>query len=133
MTTAYLVDTSAWVAWFRDAEGADALDVLAGEPERLVTTELVLMEIRAGARDSELARIEYLLGALPDAPLLPRLDCGVAADLYRTARRSGLTIRSQIDCMIAAVALRTGLTVLHRDADYEHLAAVSGRLDQRRL
>lgn len=133
MTAAYLVDTSAWVAWFRDADGADALDVLADQPERLVTTELVLMEIRAGARDSELARIDYFLGALPAAPLRPELDCGVAADLYRTARRSGLTIRSQIDCMIAAVALRADLTVLHRDADYEHLSTVTHRLRQQQL
>lgn len=133
MTAAYLVDTSAWVAWFRDAEGADVLDVLADEPGRLVTTELVLMEIRAGMRDSELARTEYILGALSSAPLRPELDCSVAADLYRTARRSGLTIRSQIDCMIAAVALRADLTVLHRDADYERLSTVSRRLDQRRL
>lgn len=131
--TAYLVDTSAWVAWFRDAARVDALDALADDPGRLVTTELVLMEIRAGARDSELARIEYLLGILPSTPLRPDIDCSVAADLHRTARRSGLTIRSQIECMIAAVALRAEITVLHRDTDYGQLSTVTGRLSQQRL
>jgi len=50
--------------------------------------------------------------------------------LYRAARRQGLTVRSSVDCLIAACALRNGLTVLHRDRDYPLLAKVSG-LQQR--
>ena len=53
-----------------------------------------------------------------------------AVDLYRTARRRGITVRSSIDCLIAASALRHDLEVLHRDRDYAALASVS-RLRQR--
>lgn len=48
-----------------------------------------------------------------------------AVDLYRRARRLGLTVRSSVDCLIAACALRHGLTVLHCDRDYDLLARVS--------
>ena len=48
-----------------------------------------------------------------------------AVDLYRTARKNGLTVRSSVDCLIAACALRHGIEVLHRDRDYGHLARVS--------
>lgn len=48
-----------------------------------------------------------------------------AVQLYRAARRAGYTIRSGVDCLIAACALRHGLTVLHHDRDYEVLARVS--------
>jgi len=48
-----------------------------------------------------------------------------AANLYRAARRRGLTVRSATDCLIAACALRHDLEVLHRDRDYQQLSAVS--------
>jgi len=46
-----------------------------------------------------------------------------AAQLYRTARAAGTTIRSAADCLIATCALRHDLEVLHRD--YAQLARVS--------
>ncbi len=48
-----------------------------------------------------------------------------AASLYRTARRQGYMVRSSIDCLIAACALRHDLEVLHRDRDFSALARVS--------
>jgi predicted nucleic acid-binding protein len=55
-----------------------------------------------------------------------------AAQLYRTARRAGYTIRSSADCLIAACAIRNQATVLHYDRDFELLAKVS-RLEVRRI
>ena len=48
-----------------------------------------------------------------------------AVQLYRSARRAGLTIRSSTDCVLAACAIRHHLTVAHVDRDYDHLAKVS--------
>lgn len=42
-----------------------------------------------------------------------------AADLYRAGRRAGLAIRSGVDCLIAASAIRHHLDVLHHDRDYD--------------
>jgi hypothetical protein len=64
--------------------------------------------------------------ALPmvESPVgLPVFD--EAVTLYRTARRAGLTIRSGVDCLVAACAMRHGLTVLHHDRDFRHLVKVS--------
>ena len=36
-----------------------------------------------------------------------------------------MTPRSQIDCLIAAVAVRVGVAVLHADRDYESIARLS--------
>ncbi len=49
----------------------------------------------------------------------------LAVDLYRSARRAGLTIRSGTDCVIGACALRNSLPVLHRDRDCDALARVA--------
>src|SRR2546425_1265446 len=48
-----------------------------------------------------------------------------AAGLYRAARRAGVTVRSGVDCLIAACALRHKLTVLHIDRDFDAIARVS--------
>ena len=39
--------------------------------------------------------------------------------------RAGVTVRSSVDCVIAACALRHDLTVLHVDRDFTNLARVS--------
>ncbi|MBI3201267.1 MAG: PIN domain-containing protein [Myxococcales bacterium] len=55
-----------------------------------------------------------------------------AVHLYRSARRAGLTVRSSVDCLIAACALRHDVEVVHRDRDFAALAKISG-LRQRQL
>jgi predicted nucleic acid-binding protein len=44
------------------------------------------------------------------------------AALYRTCRQGEHTVRKLIDCLIAAVAIRADVPILHRDADFDTLA-----------
>lgn len=48
-----------------------------------------------------------------------------AIELFLAARRAGLTIRSGVDCLIAACAIRNDAILLHVDRDFEKLAKVS--------
>jgi hypothetical protein len=120
-----LVDTSAWVEVFRRPPRLD-LDAHGGLDE-VVTCLPVIQEVLQGFRDERAFRVarEAML-ALPliESPL-PRERFLDAPVLYRDARRAGYTVRSAIDCLIAACALRHGLTVLHRDRDFSLLAKVS--------
>jgi predicted nucleic acid-binding protein len=45
-----------------------------------------------------------------------------AAAIYRDGRRRGYTIRSTVDCLIAAVAVENGASVWHRDRDFDAIA-----------
>ena len=38
-----------------------------------------------------------------------------ASDIYRECRKKGVTVRKTIDCLIAAVAIENGLSLLHKD------------------
>jgi len=38
-----------------------------------------------------------------------------AAEVYRTLRRKGITIRNSVDCMIASVAIEKDIMLLHND------------------
>lgn len=120
-----LVDTSAWIELFRKPPRL-ALEAHGGLDE-VVTCLPVVQEVLQGFRDERAfraARDALLAFPIVESPL-PRERFLEAATLFRDARRAGYTVRSSVDCLIAACALRHGLTVLHRDRDYSLLARVS--------
>jgi predicted nucleic acid-binding protein len=121
-----LVDTSAWIELLRKPSQLD-LDRFGGLDD-VVTCLPVVQEVLQGFRDEGAQRIaRAAMLALPcvESPL--REDVFLdAVELYRSVRRAGLTVRSGIDCLIAACALRHDLTVLHCDRDFPALARISG-------
>jgi predicted nucleic acid-binding protein len=127
-----LLDTSAWVEVFRRPPGL-TLEELGGLDE-IVTCLPVVQEVLQGFRDDRafhIAREAMLALPLVESPLGSAV-VEQAVDLYRLARRAGWTVRSSVDCLIAACALRHGLTVVHRDRDFSALARISA-LRQREL
>ena len=54
------------------------------------------------------------------------IDFDAATRIYRMCRRSGVTPRGMVDCMIAAVALRHGARLLANDTDLDRVADVMG-------
>jgi predicted nucleic acid-binding protein len=120
-----LVDTSAWIEVFRRPP-AVTLDDIVEDRDEIVTCLPVIQEVLQGFDDERAFRIaETAMYALPcvETPMARRL-VDSAIDIYRRARRAGLTVRSSTDCLVAACALRHGLTVVHCDRDYPHLARV---------
>ncbi len=120
-----LVDTSIWIEVFRKRR---TLDIEAIVPLDEVATCLpVIQEVLQGFAAETAYRIArdslFDLAVLDDP-----IDAGLVEDavaLYRAARRQGLTVRSSVDCLIAATALRHDVEVLHRDRDFAALARVS--------
>ncbi|MCG8481537.1 MAG: PIN domain-containing protein [Spirochaetales bacterium] len=126
----FLIDTSAWIKHFAKADPFDLRDVCPAD-ERVLCLP-VYREILQGIRNETAFRaVKEALEAAPfvEDPMGRTLFCE-AAELYRVARRQGLTIRSATDCLIAACAVRHNLTVLHCDRDFPALATVS-ILDER--
>ncbi len=117
-----LLDTSAWVEFLRDTGSAvcRSVDLLLGD--EIVTCDPVRMEVLAGARDeNQLNDLRRLLARASFVAAEP-VDYEEAAALYRTCRRGGDTVRRLIDCLIAAVAIRVDVAVLHADTDFDILA-----------
>jgi predicted nucleic acid-binding protein len=127
-----LVDTSVWIEVFRRPGRVRLEDHVAFDD--VVTCLPVIQEVLQGFdREPDYRLAHGAMWALPivESPLgRPVVD--EAVDLFRRARRAGLTVRSGVDCLIAACALRHGLTVLHADRDFALLARVSS-LDARQL
>ncbi len=120
-----LVDTSVWIEVFRARRPLDLEAIV--DLDDVATCLPVVQEVLQGFRDEgahRRAREAMLAFPIVESPLDAKVFLE-AVDLYRSARRVGRTVRSSIDCLIAACALRHDLEVLHRDRDFAAIAEVS--------
>ena len=117
-----LVDTSVWIDYFNGYQSPQAgrLSKAIADAEPIYIPGLVLTEILLGLRtETEAAKIAYLLEAFNFVKEPTRHDYLLAANLYRTCRTQGFTIRSTIDCLIAQFCLRDNLSLLFKDRDFQ--------------
>ena len=124
-----LVDSSAWVEYLRRTGSPTnmRLRALLAARRRVATTEPIVLEVLMGAQSEAHAdRLRKLLVSLDLRPLEGLRDAERAAQIYRGCRRRGHTVRSSVDCLIAAVALRADLPVLALDRDFEAIAEETG-------
>jgi predicted nucleic acid-binding protein len=128
----FLVDTSVWIEVFRRPSRFDLGSV--ADLDEVVTCLPVLQEVLQGFLEEHAFRIaREAMFALPLLESsLSRQVFEEAVQLYRAARRAGITVRSSVDCLIAACAIRHGVTVLHVDRDFTLLARASS-LKERRI
>lgn len=119
-----LADTSAWIEFIRRTGSPINNRLREGIREgTVVTTDPVVMEVLAGARDESHSR--RLTSLLAGANFAPAGGPGIweqAARIYRRCRSEGFTPSSQLDCLIAAVAIREDVPVLHADRDFDLIA-----------
>lgn len=120
-----VVDSSAWIEHLRATGSPAHLAVrrLLDERGRIAVTELVVMELLAGA--VPLAKAVALRDRLRGYTMLPLrglADFEHAAALYRACRAAGETLRELSDCLIAVPAIRAGARILHADRDFDVLA-----------
>lgn len=126
-----LVDSSVWIAVFSKRPPFHLEDLV--DINEIVTCLPIVQEVLQGIDDDdkfeEMRDALYDLRAIED-PLTGELF-HEAILLYRAARKEGVTVRSSVDCLIAACAIRHGATVLHRDRDFDHLARITQLKSQR--
>ena len=124
-----VVDTTVWID-FLEAKGTP----FDREVERLIEadapvalTDIIYCEVLQGI--GEEARFLHTQEILQAFPILRVQGLGTfeyAARIYRSCRKRGLTIRSTIDCLIAATCLEAGAELYHNDRDFEAIARVHG-------
>ena len=116
-----LVDTSIWIELLsRKAR----LAVREEDLLRFVTCGPIVQEVLQGLRpgsQSDAFREAFLAIPVLSDPI--PLDLFVSAsDIYRHGRTKGFTIRSSLDCLIAAIAIENRTPVWHRDRDFTAIA-----------
>jgi len=123
-----LVDSSVWIDYLRTGETPECrkLDDLMDSGDDLALTGLILTEVLQGIRSDAICHRtrEFLLRFRRLEP--EQRDYLLASDLYRHARRQGVTPRSTIDCVLAAVCLNRDGALLHSDRDFDKLSELFG-------
>ncbi|MBI2939013.1 MAG: PIN domain nuclease [Chloroflexi bacterium] len=127
MKPRYLADKSA-LAWLRYPEGSGVLSplILAGE---VATCSIVELEVLYSARSHEdlVATRATRSRAFPLIPIVQADFDRAIAVMEELARRGHHRAVGIPDLLIAAVAEREQLRLLHYDADYDFVAAVTGQ------
>ena len=128
-----LVDTSVWADFFNGYPSAEekALSRLIAGDDEIFTCGVVVAEVFQGLRRekgrAEIVRLFRDLVFVEPSGMEAYLR---AADVYRTLRRRGVTVRSTIDCLVAVIAEESKCDVLSRDRDLQMILA-SGLLEAR--
>jgi predicted nucleic acid-binding protein len=123
-----LVDTSAWIEYLRrtGSEVNISLRSMIADGEQLATTDVVIMELLAGASTAATRQaIRALMNRCVMLPTRPLFDYEVAADIYSRCRADGFSPANTNDVLIAAVAIGRQVPLLAADADFERIAAVT--------
>ncbi len=120
-----LVDTSIWIEVFRARRPLDLEATV--DFDDIVTCLPIVQEVLQGFREEgpyRRARDAMLSLPIVESPLERDVFLD-AVGLYRAARRGGRTVRSSVDCLIAACAIRHDVEVLHRNRDFAMISQIS--------
>jgi predicted nucleic acid-binding protein len=117
-----LVDTSVWIDFFRGENSLERriLHELIEDEEDISITGIILTETLQGIKEDKKFRAtrDYLL-EFPIYEPKSAITYTNAARIYGQCRKKGKTIRSTVDCIIAAICLENDLSILHKDKDYD--------------
>jgi len=119
-----IVDTSVWIDFLQGSDHwtKTRLKEKLNDRESILYNDIILLEIIQGIRErSGREEINSMFNSLVLVPH-KRSTTLLAAEIYQELQRKGLRIRSIVDCLIAATAIETGATVLHKDRDFEFIA-----------
>jgi len=117
-----LVDTSIWVDFIRNPA---SIPEMRDTFPSFVTCGPVIQEVLQGLDMHQPASVlfrESLLALTRLSDPLPVETFLNAAEIFRQGRRRGYTIRSGVDCLIAAIAIENNLELWHRDRDFSTIA-----------
>jgi predicted nucleic acid-binding protein len=120
-----LVDTSVWIDFFdhADSESARLLHRLIESDEEICLADIHLTDILQGIHQ-EKAFIELKKYLLMFPVLRPRgIETYIyAAQISRTCGQKGTPVVKTVDTLIAAIAIETGVELLHKDKDFDVIA-----------
>jgi predicted nucleic acid-binding protein len=125
MNEALLFDTSVWIDFLnkKNTPEANLLVHYIEKDKPVLLTPTILQEILQGIRDdSKYEKIKEMLTYFTILEL-PATQAAIgAADLYRSLRKKGATVRKSNDCLIAYYALQFSIPLVHTDADFDHIS-----------
>jgi predicted nucleic acid-binding protein len=120
-----LFDTSVWIDYLNKKQTAQVtvLEDLFAIRARVYITPTIVQEVLQGISNQKrfeiTSKVLMAQQMLVMNPIEAALD---AANLYRSLRQKGVTIRKANDCLIAAYAIHFSIEICHNDVDFDQIA-----------
>ena len=116
-----VVDTTVWVDYFNGQVNPETEYLNRALSEELILVgDLILAETLQGFRsDRDFQQAQAALAKFDQAEMVNIRLAQQSAQNYRRLRKSGITIRKTIDCLIATFCIAENHTLLHRDSDFD--------------
>ena len=122
MSEPLIFDTSVWIDFLRNKSNppSDVLTSYIEKNDQVLLTPTILQEVLQGIRDdAQYRQIKEILSYFTTLQHPPIQAAVGAAELYRSLRKKGLTIRKSNDCLIAFYAIEFSTPLVHSDSDFE--------------
>ena len=119
-----IVDTSAWIEYFRGGTPRVVNKVDTCLDQGLVGIgDLIYAEVMQGIRSArERRQVSDLLLSLPQFEMVGFAMAEKSAANYRLLRSKGVTVRKTIDVMIGTFCADHGFEFVHHDSDFDRMA-----------
>ena len=122
MSEPLIFDTSVWIDFLRNKNNppSDLLTAYIEKNDQVLLTPTILQEVLQGIRDdAQYRHIKEILSYFTTLQHSPVQAAVGAAELYRSLRKKGVTIRKSNDCLIAFYAIKFSLAIVHSDGDFD--------------
>jgi len=119
-----MVDTSAWIEYFRGGLPLIVSKVdLCLEQDLVCIGDLIYCEVMQGIRSPhERSEVSSLLLSLPQFDMVGFRMAEKSASNHRFLRSKGVTVRKTIDVLIGTFCAENGLQLIHHDSDFDLMA-----------
>ena len=129
-----LVDTSVIIDFLRNQKNKRT-ELFEDTIEKRIPwgiNEFIYQEVLQGSKDeNEFERLKEYFDTIPVYSLkYGKVSYERAAMLNVRCRRSGVTVRSTIDLLIAETAIENEVSLLHNDSDFENIGKIVVELRQ---
>lgn len=119
-----IVDTSAWVEYFRNGDPSIVKRVdTCLDRDLVVIGDLIYCEVLQGIKiKREREKVSSLLLSLPQYEMVGFHIAEKSAENYRFLRFKGVTVRKTIDVIIGTFCVENNLLLVHQDKDFDFMA-----------
>lgn len=119
-----LIDTTVWIDLFNNkkSEKVFKFEKIINEFDDICICGIIITEILQGLQSDK--QFNQISGILKNLTYLEStIDTHIhAAQIYRSCRKVGYTIRKSADCLIAAICMEHSVFILHNDKDFDYIS-----------
>lgn len=121
-----LVDSSVWIDFLNGENSPQrhVLHRLINDKIKISVAEIIITEVLQGLKQEKDFTVIKTFFEKLHLHKPKGTDTYInAAKIYRNCRSKGKTIGSTVDCVIAAICIENAMPILHRDSDFDMIAA----------